>query len=219
MRFILAVFCFGFIVGCSNTSETSDEEQSAPDSLVASDSDANTLYKTCIACHGEKGEGNKILESPSIAGLDHWYIETQIHNFQKGIRGNDTDVNAAQMIAIVKTIKPEDIVALSKYISEMPPQKSEITITGDTKNGKAVYNMICGACHGPGGVGNKALNAPGLVGLNDWYLEKQFLSFKNGERGSHPEDTFGAQMAAMSGTLPSEEALSDVIAYISSQNQ
>ena len=216
MRFILALFCVGFIVGCSNTSENSSEEQTAPESMVAAHTDASGLYQTCVACHGEKGEGNRSLGSPSIAGLDSWYIETQIHNFKKGIRGNPDDTNAAQMIAISKTIRDEDVATLASFINQMPLQSSESTITGDIQNGKAVYNMICGACHGPGAMGNQALNAPGLLGLNDWYLEKQFMDFKNGQRGSHPDDTFGAQMAAMSGTLPSENALSDIIAFISS---
>ena len=42
----------------------------------------------------------------------------------------------------------------------------------------------------------------------------QLYKFKNGLRGTHPDDTYGAQMAAMASTLADTTAMHDVIAYI-----
>ena len=58
------------------------------------------------------------------------------------------------------------------------------------------------------------MNAPGLKGMNDWYMVTQLQKFRDGTRGDHPEDTIGAQMVAFSTILPDEPALLDVVAYI-----
>jgi cytochrome c oxidase subunit II len=84
---------------------------------------------------------------------------------------------------------------------------------GDAEAGKRFY-ATCGACHGQNGEGQQALNAPALAGQNDWYIIRQLQNFKNGVRGSDAKDTFGMQMAPMAQTLPNEQAIEDVTAYI-----
>lgn len=48
----------------------------------------------------------------------------------------------------------------------------------------------------------------------EWYLLSQLQKYRNGLRGSNPEDSFGQQMAGMTNTLPDEQAIHDVVAYI-----
>ena len=60
------------------------------------------------------------------------------------------------------------------------------------------------------------MNAPKLAGQHAWYLKRQLQSFKTGIRGSHPSDLYGDQMSLMSKTLHSEQAIDDVIFYITS---
>ncbi|WOH38404.1 cytochrome c oxidase subunit II [Thalassotalea fonticola] len=86
---------------------------------------------------------------------------------------------------------------------------------GDVVAGKKHY-QACVACHGVEGLGNEAMNAPKLAGLSSWYSKRQLQYFKHNVRGSSSEDTFGAQMAAMSATLPDDKAINDVSAYIQS---
>ena len=43
---------------------------------------------------------------------------------------------------------------------------------------------------------------------------RQLQNFKAGIRGANPKDTFGMQMAPMSQTLPNDQAMADVAAYI-----
>jgi len=86
---------------------------------------------------------------------------------------------------------------------------------GDVERGKALY-ATCGACHGANGEGQEALNAPAIAGQEEWYLIRQLQNFKNGIRGADPKDTFGMQMAPMAQTLPTEQAIEDVAAYINS---
>ncbi|MDX1569765.1 MAG: c-type cytochrome [Xanthomonadales bacterium] len=84
---------------------------------------------------------------------------------------------------------------------------------GDPAKGKVLYTT-CQACHGAKAEGNEQLNAPALTGLQDWYIIRQLKNFKEGIRGSNPEDIYGAQMRPMAMTLPDDQAIEDVTAYI-----
>jgi cytochrome c oxidase subunit II len=86
---------------------------------------------------------------------------------------------------------------------------------GDAARGKTLY-ATCGACHGQNAEGMEALNAPRLAGQETWYTVRQLQNFKNGVRGNNPRDTYGMQMAPMSQTLPDDQAMEDVAAYIQS---
>jgi cytochrome c oxidase subunit 2 len=86
---------------------------------------------------------------------------------------------------------------------------------GDLATGKNLY-AVCASCHGQQGQGNLAMNAPALSGQADWYLTRQLQYYQEGIRGSHKDDVFGQQMAAMAATLASPQAIKDVVAYIDS---
>ncbi|MBN47993.1 MAG: cytochrome C [Spongiibacteraceae bacterium] len=84
---------------------------------------------------------------------------------------------------------------------------------GDIKEGKALF-AACQTCHGAKGEGNKALNAPSLVNQSPWYLKRQLLAFKSGARGTHPDDVYGQQMAAIASTIADEAAIESLVSYI-----
>ncbi|MDB5752354.1 MAG: cytochrome oxidase subunit periplasmic domain protein [Ramlibacter sp.] len=86
-------------------------------------------------------------------------------------------------------------------------------VPGDAVVGKALY-ATCAACHGAGGEGNLALNAPKLSGQGAWYLERQLKQFKQGVRGTHDKDVFGKMMAPMAGVLADNAAIANVVAHI-----
>ncbi len=92
---------------------------------------------------------------------------------------------------------------------------SAVHAAGDPAKGKALYG-VCASCHGANGEGNQALNAPMIAGQHEWYLARQLNNYKAGIRGTHPEDTYGMQMRPMSMTLPNEQAVNDVAAYVAS---
>ena len=86
---------------------------------------------------------------------------------------------------------------------------------GDVNKGKALY-ALCAACHGPNGEGTAALNAPANAGQDPWYMTRQLNNFRAGIRGAHPDDAFGAQMRPMAMVLADDQAIADVVAYITS---
>ena len=81
-------------------------------------------------------------------------------------------------------------------------------------SGQQLYGT-CAACHGARAEGNPGLGAPALAGQHVAYLQRQLLNFRSGLRGSHKDDTYGAQMRAGSqATLPDEKAIAAVATYI-----
>jgi len=82
------------------------------------------------------------------------------------------------------------------------------------ENGKKAY-AICVTCHGENGQGNPSLNSPRLTGQGKWYLIRQIKNFKDGIRGTHSKDQYGAQMKPMVVSLTNEQAVRDVATYIS----
>jgi cytochrome c oxidase subunit 2 len=102
------------------------------------------------------------------------------------------------------------------WVASQPTYAATLARThGDAAAGAPLY-AVCSTCHGPNGEGNPAMNGPKIAGQEAWYLRRQIEYFKNGARGAHPEDTFGAQMAPMAKTLVDAAAVDNVIAYITS---
>ena len=85
----------------------------------------------------------------------------------------------------------------------------------DLAAGQAQY-AVCASCHGAGGEGNQALNAPKLSGLQDWYIERQLNHFKTGVRGQTEGDLYGASMVGMANMLVDDAAVRNMSAYIAS---
>ena len=90
--------------------------------LIADSLAGKTLFTSCAACHGAQGEGNKPIGAPALAGLNDWYIVTQLNHFRNQIRGNkDTDTYGQQMIAASAIITSEqDAANLAVYITSLP---------------------------------------------------------------------------------------------------
>jgi len=86
---------------------------------------------------------------------------------------------------------------------------------GDKTKG-ASYYAVCAGCHGADAMGMEATNAPRLQGQFDWYLIRQLKNYQAGARGVHKDDKYGPTMRGMASTLPSEQAIMDVVAYIDS---
>ncbi len=224
MRYWLILLVYMTLIqscGNSDKKELKEEVSSAQEVQILPEPenmDGEALFSTCKVCHGENGEGNKSLNAPALVNQEAWYIERQLNNFKNSIRGADTsDIHGSQMAVIAKTLTTDESVKeVVKHIRTLPVVKTKKTMDGDIQDGKDYYNAICGACHGPAAVGNELLNAPKLVGADDWYLFRQYNNFKSGIRGSHPDDTFGAQMRNIAIAITSEKELTDVLAYIQS---
>ena len=93
----------------------------------------------------------------------------------------------------------------------------QLQAQGDAERGKALF-AVCATCHGDNAQGMPDMNGPALAGREGWYLRRQLQNFKSGARGSDSRDIYGLQMAPMAQLLQDEQAISDVVAYITSLN-
>lgn len=173
-------------------------------------------YPACAGCHGQSGQGSKVVSAPRLAGLGADYVARQVQNYQRGIRGaTPEEALGAPMAAVAKALDATAVANVAAYIAKLDPPAGEKTVKGDAAKGKTLY-ATCTACHGAAGEGNSALNSPRLAGTSDWYMVRQLKSFKAGVRGSHADDTYGKQMAPMAAALTDDQAIADVVAYINS---
>jgi len=101
-------------------------------------------------------------------------------------------------------------IAVLFYLASAAPL---VPAEGDPERGREFF-QVCAACHGQMGEGNKALNAPANAGQNEWYVLRQLKNFRAGIRGADPKDTFGIQMRPMAMSLPDDQAVEDVAAYV-----
>lgn len=203
------------------------------------------LWDTCSFCHGAQGQGGPALDAPALAGLQAWYIERQLYNFKNRIRGTHyDDVPGVQMSIVTGMVRNDATIKnIAAYIESLEPgAPPELAANGEVagtarpfiwrskyaaldhpnepniERGKTLYESGCIACHGADGSGNEPLGAPRISDQTDWYMHRQLQYFKDGLRGSNPADTFGLQMSVFAKTLPDEQAIADVVAYIKTLN-
>lgn len=176
------------------------------------------LYDGCVQCHGENGQGKPEVGAPAVAGLTHWYVKRQLRNFQKEYRGwHPEDLAGKRMVPMAKALKTdENLDLVAAYVASMPPVNPEPVLEGGNPETGKVYFAACVQCHGANARGVVDEFGPPLAGANDWYLLAQLQNFKAGRRGTAEGDVTGAKMRPFSMTLPNEQAMKDVIAYINS---
>lgn len=184
-----------------------------------------TIYATCIACHGQNGEGLQATNSPRLAGLHDWYLVSQLTKFRSGLRGaNSEDIYGSQMTVFAKTLANEqailDVVAYIGTLTSSHPARTELS--GDPARGARLYSdeIRCSQCHGSTGQGlkqpyGKGSGAPRLAGQHDWYIIRQLQNFKAGVRGD-PKDKFAMEMRVKAKIgISGDKDIKDLAAYLS----
>lgn len=76
-----------------------------------------------------------------------------------------------------------------------------------------VSDRFCLTCHGTDGQGNVGIDAPRLAGMEPWYLKRQLELFRDGLRGTHPEDLTGQEMQPMAEIL-SDNSIEDIVEWV-----
>ena len=80
-----------------------------------------SLFATCVACHGKSGEGSEATHAPRLKGANDWYVVRQLEAFKSGRRGADEhDPSGQQMRAIAATISDEQAMQdLAAYVGTL----------------------------------------------------------------------------------------------------
>ncbi|MEM9622948.1 MAG: c-type cytochrome [Pseudomonadota bacterium] len=188
-------------------------------SADSASTDSAGVYGVCATCHGSAGEGNQAMQAPRLAGMETWYLLTQMRLFREGARGTAPgDMYGMVMATTAKRADLADPVVLSSlanYVAQMQRDWPQQTIFGDAAAGEGLYRS-CILCHGDRAQGIEAISGPRLLGLDDWYLRSQLQKFKSRQRGYHNSDHGGRQMQPMVSVLADDKAIDDVVTYIGS---
>lgn len=145
---------------------------------------------TCIACHGQRGEGTNseirddetIPAIPALAGQLATYTYKQLRDYANGDRDNST------MTAIAKGLSEQDTVDVAAWYASLSRPKhpvSNVDVSGAMKlvkdgDGKRILPP-CFVCHGANGEGEK-LDIPRLARQRSEYFESTLKAYKNDER-------------------------------------
>jgi len=65
-------------------------------------------YTSCVACHGDEGQGNEALGGPALTGVNDWYLITQLQNYKNGIRGAHPDDSFGNQMRAAAQILADD---------------------------------------------------------------------------------------------------------------
>jgi cytochrome c553 len=204
---------------------------SAPGSAQEDLARGQQLFSLCAQCHGDAAQGNQNIGAPAIAGLPAWYVKAQLVKFSTGLRGKHfDDLEGMRMRPMsLWLVAPRDadgkhdvalgeanIAAVSAYVGSLAAaQPVPAVVGGNVAAGEASW-PLCGSCHGLKGEGSEPQSSPPLAGQSDWYLLRSLQKYKAGARGyDGPNDPFGATMMGMANVLADEQAMKDVIAFVS----
>jgi cytochrome c oxidase subunit 2 len=161
--------------------------------------------------------GQSAAQRAEARGQGDWYLKRQLQYFKTGARGaHEKDTFGKMMAPMAATLADEAAIDnVVAYIKTLPDQPASPTVTKQSHaaDGSTLY-QTCGVCHGAGGQGVQATNAPRLKGMSDWYMVTQLKNFKNGVRGAHPKDLYGQQMVWMAAALTNDAAIENVVGYI-----
>jgi cytochrome c oxidase cbb3-type subunit III len=135
----------------------------------------------CAACHGERALGNTALGAPNLTDADSLH-GTDTNSVMTSIR----DGRIGTMPAWGAALGTDGVKEVAAYVLGFSGVK---TPEDWRAPGKARYEAMCVACHGPDGRGNAALGAPDLTDKT-WLYGGEFNrvaeSIRDGRTGVMP---------------------------------
>jgi cytochrome c553 len=141
-----------------------------------------TLYETCAACHGQRGEGVSDGSVPAIAGQHYLVIVKQLTDFRAEVR---PDLRMRHFADTSHLAYSQQIADVSAYISRLPANAPAAAIPGDAvSRGALIYARRCERCHGATGEGNEESVVPRIAAQHAPYLQRQLDDARPGRRDS-----------------------------------
>lgn len=125
------------------------------------------------------------------------------------------------MVDATRALDHETIDQAIDYVAELPPLPvAPGQLKGNVGHGEYLYRRNCSVCHGNTGKGSLIeAEVPRLDLQRAWYLERELGLFRNQQRGFHPDDTIGKVMGFCSQLLPDEQAVRDVVLWLTQASE
>jgi cytochrome c oxidase cbb3-type subunit 3 len=148
----------------------------------AATSIGHRLYlDNCAACHGTEARGNQVLGAPDLTDAE-WLYGGDSTTVMTSIR----DGRNGAMPPWGPALGKEGVNEVAAYVLSLSGVKSP---EDWASKGKARYDAMCVACHGPDGRGNPGLGAPDLTD-KVWLYGGEFRhvadSIRDGRNGAMP---------------------------------
>lgn len=92
-----------------------------PATLKGDPERGKAAYAICLACHGERAQGQQALNAPALAHQADWYLVSQIKKFRAGLRGTHPgDATGAQMRPMAMALADDQaVVDVVAYIRSL----------------------------------------------------------------------------------------------------
>jgi cytochrome c oxidase cbb3-type subunit 3/ubiquinol-cytochrome c reductase cytochrome c subunit len=168
--------------------------------------------RMCSVCHGAAGEGYKADDAPAIAHPDFLASASDAFLRDSIVNGRQGTTMSAWGVERGGPLVRSDVDAVIAFMrawDDKPRAKlDERPLAGDTLRGQLAYAGACGPCHGPRGVGGKAVHI-GDSGL--------LSSASNGFlRYAIHRGRSGTAMPAFDGSNLDDAAIEDVVTVLRS---
>jgi cytochrome c553 len=94
-----------------------------PSSIPGDPKAGEALYATCSSCHGDNGAGKQDMGGPRLAGVDDWYLATELRKFRSGVRGTTPkDREGRLMRPMARGLADEDAIRnVVAYVGTLKP--------------------------------------------------------------------------------------------------
>jgi cytochrome c553 len=182
-----------------------------PKTPVIETLDGATLYnnKTCIACHGSKGQMPITADYPQLAGQNPAYLFAQMQDIKSGARDNGQSV---LMKGIMQTVNEQQMTRIADWLASIPAMiKNESA--AEMRGAQLYQTKGCMACHGADAK-TPLSNYPKLAGLNAAYSIVQMTDIKSGVRNNGQSAVMKAIMETVS-----EEEIQSIAQWLASLPQ
>ncbi len=136
-------------------------------------------YAPCASCHLHDGSGRPDGSIPRLNGQRRTVLENKLNRIRSGM------MRLPVMDPFARTLEPESIAEIAKYLSELPELAiaSDGASPGEHVRGASLYAEHCAPCHGANGEGHDGLFASRLCGQYAGYLERRLAEVAARTRG------------------------------------
>jgi cytochrome c oxidase subunit 2 len=138
-----------------------------------------SLYETCAACHGSKGEGVRDGSVPALAGQSFTVLAKQLVDFRAGVRG---DPRMAHFTDTRHLAYSQDIADVAAFIASLASVSRQTPSKQSTTRVAMLYTRSCERCHGASAEGKEDSLAPRLASQHSEYLLRQLDDAVEGRR-------------------------------------
>ncbi len=158
------------------------------------------LAENCMSCHGSDGN-SKTPGVPSLAGQQPKYTFNATQEYMTGVR------HSAPMNPMLARLDRLDVESLALFYASQKPLSLHAPANGDIAKGQSL-SVVCGGCHGAGGVSTDA-DTPSIAGQDPDYLQETLQRYRSAERKNN--------VMTRAVTALTTQDINDLAAFYSSQ--